>query len=132
MGSGGPGPTEERESVTKAVPLESVERVVKADSIEGTKTWAGIILCYVTIGLIGLESLIMIIYFFAATYSLKSLGEPLTQDSIRAYKEARAAVVDDVVKISDQILGKLLPVLTLLLGYVFGAREERAEIEEGD
>jgi len=97
------------------------------------KTRVGLILCCVVIGLIGLESLIMIVYFFAATYPLKSLAQPLTQESIQFYKEARAAVVNDVLSIGNLFLGTvLLPILTLLLGYMFGAREEKGETTEGD
>jgi len=33
--------------------------------------------------------------------------------------------MEEVVKISDQLLAKiLLPILTLLLGYIFGSREK--------
>lgn len=100
---------------------------------EMMKTRAGLILCYVVIGLIGLESLIMIVYLFSATYPMKSLAQPLTEESLRIYKEARSAVVDDVLQISNLFLGSvLLPILTLLLGYMFGSREENTETNEGD
>jgi len=118
----------------KALPPKSIEvgKVLPPQPTIGRmKTWAGIILCYVTIGLIGLESLIMIVYFFSATYSLKSLAQPLTQESLQIYKEARDAVVDDVMKIGNLFLGSvLLPILTLLLGYIFGSRAGKAESEE--
>jgi hypothetical protein len=95
-------------------------------SMKGT-TRAGIRFCYIIIGLIGLLSLIMVIYFFAATHSLRPLAQPLTQESLQIYKEARSTVVDDITRIGDQLLGNvLLPTLTLLLGYIFGSREEKA------
>lgn len=102
-------------------------------SMKEMKTRAELILCYVAIGLIGLESLIMITYFLLATYPLKSLAQPLTEESLRIYKEARSAVVDDVLSIGNLFLGSiLLPILTLLLGYMFGSREEKGETTEGD
>ena len=138
MGSGGPdrGEPSKPESleIETVLPPETIKvgRILPPEPTVGRmKTWAGIILCYVTIGLIGLESLIMIIYFFSATYSLRSLSQPLTQESLQVYKEARGAVVDDVMKIGNLFLGSvLLPILTLLLGYIFGSRAGKAESEE--
>lgn len=75
----------------------------------------------------------MIAYLFFTTYPMKSLAQPLTQESIQLYKEARSVVVDDVLQISNLFLGSvLLPILTLLLGYMFGSREEKMETSEGD
>jgi len=126
MGNG--GSERGRESV-ESVKIEAPSR----KSMREMKTRAGLILCYIAIGLVGLVSLIMVMYFFFATHSLKSLAQPLTQDSLQIYKEARSAVVDDITRIGDRLLGNvLLPVLTLLLGYIFGSREERAEPKEGD
>lgn len=102
-------------------------------SMKLMKMRAGLILCYIAIGLVGLVSLMMIIYFFSATHSLKSLAQPLTQESLQIYKEARAAVVDDVLRVGNLFLGSvLLPILTLLLGYMFGSREDKSETNEGD
>ncbi len=102
-------------------------------SMKEMRIRAGLILCYVAIGLVGIVALMMIIYFFFATYSLKSLAQPLTQESLQIYKEARAAVVDDVLRVGNLFLGSvLLPILTLLLGYMFGSREEKGETNEED
>ena len=128
----GSGDAEERRETVELDTLPEYEQTEKPEKIKRMKARAGIRLCYIAIGLVGLVSIIVIIYFFSATYPLKSLSQPLTQESIQIYREARSAVVDDVLKVGDQILGKLLPILTLLLGYVFGAREEKAENEEGD
>ena len=138
MGSGGPeseeSPKPKPIEIERELPPETIEvgKVLPPEpTIERTKTWAGIILSYITLGLIGLESLIIIIYFFSATYSLKSLAEPLTQESLQVFKEARSAVVEDVLKIGNLFLGSvLLPILTLLLGYIFGSRAKKAETEE--
>lgn len=62
--------------VETILPTESIENIVTTKPIETVKAWAGIFLCYGIVGLIGLESLILIIYFFFATYSLKSLASP--------------------------------------------------------
>jgi flagellar basal body-associated protein FliL len=126
MGSGG---SERRRESVESVKIEAPSR----KSMREMKTRAGLILCYIAIGLVGLVSLTVIMYFFFATHSLKPPEQPLTQESIQVYKEARSAVIEDVLKISDRILGNvLLPVLTLLLGYMFGSREEKAEAEKGD
>jgi hypothetical protein len=102
-------------------------------SMEEIKARAGLLLCYIAIGLVGLVSLIVMVSFFFTTHSLKSLAEPLTQESLQVFKEARSIVVEDLLKVSDRLLGNvLLPVLTLLLGYIFGSREEKAESGEGD
>jgi len=109
----------------KLSPIGSVKE------ISVIKTKAGLTLCYTTLGFIGLISIILIIYFFTATNSLNSLAQPLTQESLQLYKEAKSAIADDVVKISDRFLGSiLLPILTLLLGYMFGSREEKENREE--
>jgi hypothetical protein len=138
MGSGGSEDCSRQEPVEieKELPAETIEvgKVLPPQpTIERTKAWAGIVLSYITLGFIGLESLIMIVYFFCATYSLKSLGQPLTQESLQIFKEARSAVVDDVLKIGNLFLGSvLLPILTLLLGYIFGSRTKEVETGEGD
>ena len=131
MGSSGQDGSQEPQ--TAEVRVESAESKVESDAIEGGKTWAGITFCYIIIGLIGLESLILIVYFFAATYSLESLGKELSADSVRMLKEARGAVVDDVLKVGNLFLGSvLLPILTLLLGYIYGSRARETGSEEGD
>lgn len=111
---------------------ERIEALPRRSTRE-MKTRAGLMLCYIVIGLIGLESLIMIVYVFAATYSLKPLEQPLTQESLQIYKEARSVVVDNVLKLGNLFLGSvLLPILTLLLGYMFGSRAEKAELQESE
>lgn len=121
----------ERRAEVVKVPVEFAIEEVKSDAIESEKTWAGIKFCYIIIGLIGLESVIMILYFVFATYSLKSLVQPLTTESVEIFKEARAAIVDDILRISNLFLGSiLLPILTLLLGYIYGARSKRLDSEE--
>lgn len=91
----------ERRAEVVKVPVEFAIEEVKSYAIESEKTWAGIKFCYIIIGLIGLESVIMILYFVFATYSLKSLVQPLTTESVDIFKEARAAIVDDILRISN-------------------------------
>ena len=68
----------------------------------------GLNLCYITIGLIGLVSIVLIIYFYIATRSIElAIGTP-TKETIQFYKDARAAITDDIVKISDRFLGSVL------------------------
>ena len=97
-----------------------------AVSVDEKIKLTGLNLCYITIGLIGLVAVILIIYYFVATSSLESMIGSPTKDTIQIYKDARAAITDDIVKISDRFLGSiLLPILTLLMGYMFGSREEK-------
>jgi hypothetical protein len=123
-----------RESIRIEAPSYGFSpKLISRESVKVMRARAGIILCYIAIGLVGLVSLIMIIYFFVATHSLKSLAQPLTEESLKIYKEARSAVVDDIAKVGNLFLGSvLLPILTLLLGYIFGSKEERAEANEED
>ena len=133
MGTGKIESGKDKESISINKIADEILPHDAATVIKIMKERAGVVLCYIAIGLVGLVSLAMIIYFFAATYSLKSLAQPLTQELIQIYKEARAAVVDDVLRVGNLFLGSvLLPILTLLLGYMFGSREEKAETDEGD
>ena len=85
---------------------------------------AGVILCYIVIALLAVILVGIMIYFFASMRHLK-LSE-LTTESLQVYKDARSVVIEEVVKISDQLVAKiLLPILTLLLGYIFGSREKK-------
>jgi len=123
-----------RESIRIEAPSYGFSpEIISQESVKVMRARAGLILCYIAIGLVGLVSLMMIIYFFVATYSLKSLAQPLTKESLEIYKEARSAVVDDVLRVGNLFLGTvLLPILTLILGYMFGSREDRAETKEAD
>jgi len=121
--------------VERILPPEDIEAVAEVqiksiESIERMKARFGLYLCLTVIILIGVESAMMLIYLFVDMNSLKSL---LTGDSIQLYSEARRAAVDGMLKIGNLFLGSvLLPILTLLLGYLFGSRSEQAETEEGD
>ena len=85
---------------------------------------AGVILCYAVVALLAVILVGIMIYFFASMRGLK-LSE-LTTESLQVYKDARSVVMEEVVKISDQLVAKtLLPILTLLLGYIFGSREKK-------
>ena len=119
------------------LPPESIATKVQLTPIESTeriKTKMGLKLCLIVIIFIGLESLIMMIYFFIATHSLKPMvAQAMTEETVRAYAEARRAVVEDVLKMGNLFLGSvMLPILTLLLGYMFGSRSEEADTEEED
>ena len=85
---------------------------------------AAVVFCYIIMCLVGLVLISIIIYLFASMHHLKLSG--LTQESLQIYKEGRSMVLEEVVKIGEQLLVKvLLPILTLLLGYIFGSREKR-------
>jgi len=100
-------------------------------SISEKTQLTGLTMCYITLSLIGFVTIVLIAYFYIATNSLESvIGSPTT-DTIQLYKDARSAITDDIVKIGDRFLGSiLLPILTLLMGYMFGSREEKSRKEE--
>jgi ABC-type Fe3+ transport system permease subunit len=84
---------------------------------------AGIKFCYIVFILVALMLICIFIYLFVSMSGIK-LSEA-TKESLEVYKEARGLVMEEAMKISDQLLAKvLLPVLTLLLGYIFG-REKK-------
>jgi hypothetical protein len=88
-------------------------------------------MCYITIGLIGFVAIVPIVYFYIAANSLESVVVSPTTDTIQLYKDAKSAITDDIVKIGDRFLGSiLLPILTLLMGYMFGSREGKSKKEE--
>lgn len=65
----------------------------------------------------------IVIYLLVFMPSIKLAS--LTEDQLKIYKEVRVIVMDEAMKIGDQFLLKLwLPILTLLLGYIFG-REKK-------
>lgn len=114
-------------------PAESVAKKVPLEAIDEKKVMAGLRLCYIALGFVGGIAVIIIAYFILATHSLKPLAQPLTEESLKLYREARSIVVDDILKVSDRLLGSVLvPILTLLLGYIFGSREDRTSSKEGD
>lgn len=90
------------------------------------KDWAGIVLAGVVLALIAIFSLILTIYWFRTAPSLESFGTPVKQESLQLYKEASNIAFESVYKILDLIvLTVLLPVLTLILGYLFGTRSKK-------
>ena len=118
--------------VERVLPSEAVSAVAEVqlnpvESIERMKARVGLYLCLAVIILIGIESVMMLTHFFVDIHSLKSL---LAGDSIQLYSEARRAAVEGILKIGNLFLGSiLLPILTLLLGYLFGSQVGREETE---
>ena len=79
----------------------------------------GIRASYVVLGIILLVLVGIIIYLMVSMSTIKITS--LAEDQLRIYKETRVVVMDEALKLGDQFLLKLLlPVLTLLLGYVLG------------
>jgi len=102
MGSG--GSREQRES-------KSIETPPK-DSIKEIKVKSRLRLqSIIAITLVGVISAVILVYFGVAMYLLKSSAEH----------------TDNISKIGEQVLGKLLPILTLIIGYAFGVRTEEGE-----
>ena len=102
MGGGGSG---------SARPSESVQAPAK-DSITELKVKSMLRLqSIIAIALVSVISIVILAYFFFAIFSL----------------DAGAEHTDSISKIGDQLLGKLLPILTLIVGYAFGARKEEGE-----
>lgn len=125
----GGGAERERESVGFDASIEYKQ--TEEPKIKDIKTRIGLKLCMITIiGLVALEAVVVIAYFLITWSSVRSFDQTATAELIKSYNEARSAIADDILKIGEQFLGKLVPVITLLLGYMFGSRMEKAE--EGD
>ncbi len=102
MGGGGSG---------SGRPSESVQVPAK-DSIKELKVRSRLRLqSIIAITLVGVISAVILVYFGVAMYLLKSSAEH----------------TDSISKIGEQVLGKLLPILTLIIGYAFGVRTEEGE-----
>ena len=125
----GGGAERERESVGFDSSIEYKQ--TEEPKIKDIKTRIGLKLCMITIiGLVALEAVVVIAYFLITWYSVRSFDQTATAELLTSYNEARSAIADDILKIGEQFLGKLVPVITLLLGYMFGSRMEKDE--EGD
>jgi hypothetical protein len=119
-----------RERQTESIDAKTKDITIPK-SIKLMKTRAGLDLCKITIiSLVILELVVVVVYLLITLLPLRSLNQPLDQESIKTYGELRSAMAGDVLKIGEQFLGKLLPIITLLLGYMFGSREEKVEVEE--
>jgi hypothetical protein len=85
--------------------------------------WAGFWLLWAVLGLIALLLAGLLIYLAVATPDLTAFGSPATPDSVALHARTSEVVFQRVTTLLDQVVIKtLVPVLTLLLGYVFGAR----------
>lgn len=88
--------------------------------------WAGVRLLWAVLGLIALLLAGLLAYLALATPGVIAFGSPVTPDSFALYQRGSDLVFQRVTTLLDQVVIKvLLPVLTLLLGYVFGARAGR-------
>ena len=124
MGSGNSGSEknvdngESRPSVTSR---EVSNDILPADNVSMSLKVIdfGIRASYVILGFMFLVLIGVIVYLLV---SMSYLTVPsLTEESFKVYKDARSMILDEAMKIGDQFLLKLLlPVLTLLLGYIFG------------
>jgi hypothetical protein len=95
--------------------------------------WAGVRLLGAVLGLIALLVIVLLVYLAVATPSITAFGSPVTADSFALYQKTSDVVFQRVTSLVDQIVIKtLVPILTLLLGYVFGARAGRLPPEEGN
>ena len=102
MGDGGSG---------SARPSESAQVLAK-DSIKELKVRSRLRLqSIIAITLVSVISAVILVYFGVAIYLLKSSAE----------------YTDNISKIGEQVLGKLLPILTLIIGYAFGVRTEEGD-----
>lgn len=89
--------------------------------------WAGFRLVWAILGLIALLALGLLVYLAVAMPSIDAFGDPVTAESLAFYQKASDLVFERVTTLLDQVVIKtLVPVLTLLLGYVFGTRAGQA------
>jgi hypothetical protein len=90
--------------------------------------WAGLRLVWTVFGSIACVLLSLVIYLTFATPDIHAFGAPVTADSQALQQKAAEAVFQRVTGLVDQIVIRVfLPVLTLLLGYVFGATSHQAQ-----
>ena len=65
----------------------------------------------------------LLVYLLLATPQVRDFGSPATEASLSLYQKASDVVFQRVTSLVDQVVIKILvPLLTLLLGYVFGSR----------
>jgi hypothetical protein len=80
-------------------------------------------------GMLALVGLLVVgvgAYLAVVLPSPESFGTPPTAESLARWDQASTAVFGRVTGLMDQMVGKvLLPVVTLLLGYVFGTRADQ-------
>lgn len=85
--------------------------------------WAGVWQSWVVLGLITIFLAGLLVYLVLATPGLGEFGSPVTADSLAQWQKASDVVHQRVTGLVDLVVFKiLLPLLTLLLGYVFGSR----------
>jgi hypothetical protein len=96
--------------------------------------WAGFRLLWAVLILIAALLLALLAYLAVVAPRVTDFGVPVTTDSLALYQRASDQVFQRVTDLVDQVVIKtLLPVLTLLLGYVFGARVgQSSPPREGD
>lgn len=84
---------------------------------------AGFRMAGAVLGLIAFFSAAGVGYWMLATPAIAEFGSPVTAESLALWQKASDLVFQRITTLFDQVVIKvLLPVLTLLLGYVFGAR----------
>lgn len=95
--------------------------------------WAGVWLCLAVLALLGLVVVGLLLYPMLAAPSLESFGTPATAESLGLWREASDVSFQRATSLLDQVAIKmLLPLLTLLLGYVFGATVGHRAAAEGN
>ncbi len=89
--------------------------------------WAGYRLLWAILGLIALLFVGLLGYLAITLPSLSAFGSPVTAESLALHQRASDVAFQRVTTLLDQVVIKtLVPLLTLLLGYVFGARAGQA------
>ncbi|MBD3181169.1 hypothetical protein GF312_02685 [Candidatus Poribacteria bacterium] len=112
---------------SKKIPSDGSDKDIRILQVR-----AGVVLCYISIALVGASSIIMIIYYIVSIGDfreiLKVTNGSTDTELIQKYKEVSGIAVDNILRVSERIIGSILvPILTLLLGYIFGSKEAKNE-----
>jgi hypothetical protein len=95
--------------------------------------WVGVWLTWAVLGLIALFLVGLLIYLGVAMPTIADFGSPATEASLVPYQKASDLVFQRATTLLDQVVIKILvPLLTLLLGYVFGSRAAQGVASEGN
>ncbi|MDP2935031.1 MAG: hypothetical protein Q8O86_00915 [Dehalococcoidia bacterium] len=91
-------------------------------------TWEGFKLLWAVLGAIIALSLAIVLFWTLGAPRASDFGSPITADSLALYQKASESFSQHLTSLFEQVVVKvLLPVLTLLLGYVFGSRAGQSE-----
>jgi hypothetical protein len=123
------------ESEVERQPLSSIISGALADQpgnkdqpIEETKyvTRAGVWIAWGVIAVIVVFTLAILSHWMWTALPITVFGNPVTAESLALYQKARDAAFQQVTSLIDMLVLKaFIPILTLILGYIFGTQVDQ-------